>query len=85
MAYNDSISPRIILDFNILCIHHGMKRLKNFTQLNRWLALEFAGLIISTAYLAANWNKQTTVGTNAIGLLWVEIVWLIYLNLKERE
>ena len=62
-----------------------MKRLKDFAILNRWLSIEFTGLLISTVYLAENWNKETTVGTNAIGLLWVEIVWLIYLNLKERE
>lgn len=51
-----------------------MKRLKDFAKLNRWLAIEFTGLLISTVYLTENWNKETTVGTNAIGLLWVEIV-----------
>lgn len=53
--------------------------------INEWLLIELVFLVGTTTYLILNWNESVTVGTGAISLLWVEIVYLIYLNLKERE
>lgn len=54
-------------------------------RLNTWLTYEVIVFLFSTGYLSFNWNQPSSVGTNAISLLWVEILYLIYLNLKERE
>lgn len=63
-----------------------MKTLKErIGRLNTWLTYEVIVFLFSTGYLSFNWNEQGSVGTNAISLLWVEILYLIYLNLKERE
>ncbi len=48
------------------------------------LLFEVLALISTTTYLIYNWNSLVTVGLNVISLLWVEIVYLIYINLKER-
>lgn len=63
-----------------------MRKTKEALQrLDRLLILEIAILIGSTMYLAQNWSKPGSVGTNAISLLWVEVLYLVYINYKERE
>lgn len=52
---------------------------------NRWLIVEIISFILSSKYLTLHWNEPVTVGTGLISLLWVELVYLIYLNLKERN
>jgi len=54
-------------------------------RLNLLLFLEVLTLIGTTAYLAVSWNGQVTVGLNAVSLLWVEVLYLLYINFKERE
>jgi hypothetical protein len=58
---------------------------KGLQRLNLLLFLEIVTLIGSTAYLAANWYNPVNVGLNAISLLWVEVLYLLYVNYKERE
>lgn len=62
-----------------------MKSFKRLTQLNNLLLYEVIALIGSTIYLILKWNEQVTVATNAVSLFWVELVYLLYMNLKERE
>jgi len=54
-------------------------------RLNTWLTYEVIVFLFLTGYLSFNFNKSVTVGTGMLSLLWVELIYLIYLNLKERE
>jgi hypothetical protein len=54
-------------------------------RLNVLLFVEMVSLAVTTGWIAKNWNCEVTVGLNATTLLWVEIVYLLYINFKERE